>query len=90
MVSPKTKTTSLVSAKDLAAAFDHGAWAEKYPPVLSLAQAAELLQVPLNTLYQWRSRGLMRGCSRKVGKHVRVWRDHLIQQIFDGGFDGPQ
>jgi excisionase family DNA binding protein len=74
-----------LTAKDLASAFGEGPWAEKYPPVLTLEQAAALLQVPKQTIYDWRSRGELTGCSRKVGKHVRFWRDKLIQKLFNEG-----
>ena len=73
--------------QEVAAAFATAQWSERYPPVLTLEQAAEMLQVPLQTLYQWRSRGRLRGCSRRVGKHVRVFRDRLIKQIFNEGLD---
>ncbi len=80
------KTDGLnVTASEIAAAFSAPAWASKYPPVLTLDQAAELIQVPLQTLYSWRSRGLLNGCSRKVGKHVRVFRDRFLHHIFNKG-----
>ena len=74
-----------LSDKEIAAPFSVSPWSEKYPPVLTLEQAAELLQVPLPTLYQWRSRGLLGHCSRKVGKHLRVFRDRLLKQAFNEG-----
>jgi excisionase family DNA binding protein len=74
-----------LTARDLADAFADPAWAAKFPPVLSVDQAAALLQVPKATVYDWRSRGLLQGCSRRVGKHVRFFRDKLILQIFNDG-----
>ncbi len=74
-----------LNSKELETAFSDPAWAAKYPPVLTLNQAAELIQVPLQTLYSWRSRGLLNGCSRKVGKHVRVFRDRFLHHIFNKG-----
>lgn len=76
-----------LSDREIAAAFSEPRWAERFPPVLTLVQAAELLQVPLQTLYQWRSRGLLGHCSRKVGKHVRIYRDRLLKQVFNEGID---
>ncbi len=76
-----------LSDKEIATAFSEPRWAERFPPVLTLAQAAELLQIPLQTLYQWRSRGLLGHCSRKVGKHVRIYRDRLLKQVFNEGID---
>jgi|tagenome__1003787_1003787.scaffolds.fasta_scaffold18588280_2 hypothetical protein len=59
--------------------------AEKFPPILKLAEAAELLQVPPGTLRDWRSRGLLPGCARKLGREVRFLRDRLIKQVFNCG-----
>ena len=70
---------------EIAAAFSDPLYAERFPPLLTLEQAAELLQYPLDTIYQWRSRGLLDRCSRKVGKHVRFFRDRLIALIFNEG-----
>ena len=77
-----------LSDKEIAASFGDSAWAVKFPPVLSIQQAAELLQVPLATLYAWRSRGLLKSCSRKMGKHVRFFRDRLIRLLFNEGLLG--
>lgn len=59
--------------------------ASRFPPVLTTDQAAELLQVPKATLYDWSSRGLLKGCARKVGKHLRFFRDRLLLKIFNEG-----
>ena len=82
-----TDDFSKLSDRELAAAFADPTWAEKYPPVLTISQAAALLQIPLQTLYQWRSRGLLGGCSRRVGKRVLFFRDRLLKQIFEQGID---
>ncbi|MEX0702932.1 MAG: helix-turn-helix domain-containing protein [Planctomycetales bacterium] len=74
-----------LTADEIAAAFADPAWAKKFPPVLTLDEAAELLRVPKATLYDWRSRGMLTKCSRKVGKHVRVFRDRLITKVFNEG-----
>jgi len=78
-------TSLKLTAKEVQIAFSDANWAAKFPPVLSLKQAAELMQVPLQTLYSWRSRGLLKGCSRKLGKYVRVFRDRFILQLFNEG-----
>jgi excisionase family DNA binding protein len=73
-----------LTPREIAAAFDntHGTTT---PAVLTIDEAAELLRVPKATLYDWRSRGLLSGCSRKVGKHVRFFRDRLIDRVFNQG-----
>ena len=76
--------------KEIASAFPGPLGTKQFPVVMTLDQAAELLQIPKATLYDWRSRGLLGKCSRKIGKHVRVFRDRLLQQVFNQGItDGP-
>ena len=74
-----------LSAAEIRATFECSEWATRFPPVLSTRQAAELLQVPIGTIYDWSSRGLLRGCSRRVGKHLRFFRDRLISKVFNEG-----
>jgi excisionase family DNA binding protein len=71
--------------REIAASFAAPLWGQRFPSVLTLEQAAELLQVPVNTLYQWRSQERLRTCSRKIGKHVRFYRDRLITTVFNEG-----
>jgi excisionase family DNA binding protein len=76
-----------LTAQDVANAFTDPAWAAKFPPVLTVDQVAALLQVPKLTVYDWRSRGLLQGCSRRVGKHLRFFRDKLLLMIFNDGLN---
>lgn len=64
-----------------------GGWAEKFPPILDREMTAALLLVPEATIYDWSSRGLLTGCARGVGRHLRIVRDRLIQRIFNEDFD---
>jgi excisionase family DNA binding protein len=64
------------------ALFSDPYWAARFPPVLTVAQAAELLKVPIRTIYSWSSRGLLDRCAAKVGKHLRIRRDRLIQTFW--------
>lgn len=72
-----------LTSREIAAAFSDPHWAERFPPILTIEQSAELLQFPLGTLRDWRSRGLLGSCSRRVGKRVRFWRDRLIHWFFN-------
>lgn len=74
-----------LSAKEIAEAFEDPKWAERFPPVLSVDQAAALLQIPKATLYDWSSRRLLKGCSRRIGKHLRLFRNRLISHVFNEG-----
>lgn len=57
-------------------------WAARFPPVLSIEQVADLLQVPVQTVYDWSSRKLLDGCKARVGRHVRFARARLLAQFF--------
>ncbi|MEI8381035.1 MAG: helix-turn-helix domain-containing protein [Planctomycetota bacterium] len=70
---------------EIRAAFEDPHWAAEFPPVLSVDQAALLIQVPKATIYEWSSRKLLRGCARKVGKHLRIFRDRFLAQIANEG-----
>jgi excisionase family DNA binding protein len=57
------------------------------PLVLTIDEAAALLRIPKGTLQDWRSRKLLIGCCRKVGKHVRFFRDRLLLRVFNDGIN---
>jgi excisionase family DNA binding protein len=81
---PKDGGLKLTDA-ELAAAFADPHWAKAFPPILTVQQTADLLQVPRATVYDWSSRGRLKGCARKVGKHLRIYRDKLLRTIFEEG-----
>lgn len=74
---------------ELAGTFSEPDLSRRFPPVLSVTQAAELLQVPVATIYDWSSRGLLRGCARKIGKRLRISRDRFLKQAFNN-FNQPE
>lgn len=61
-----------------------------FPPLLTVAQAAELLQVPTGTVYDWRSQGLLDQCSFRVGGHVRINQDLLLSLAMNGRLSGAK
>ncbi len=71
--------------KEIVEMFSSPAWAERYPPILTIEQASELLQIPVETPRDWRSRGLLGSCCRRVGKRLRFVRSRLIQLAFNKG-----
>jgi excisionase family DNA binding protein len=73
-----------LSAREIAAACDTNA-GPAIPVVLTVDEAAALLRVSKETIYDWSSRGLLKGCCRKVGKHLRFFRDRLLQKVFNEG-----
>lgn len=72
---------------EVARAFADPLWATKYPPILSVEQAADLAGVPKGTIYSWSSSGQLQGVARKVGKHLRIFRDRFVKHIFNGGIN---
>jgi excisionase family DNA binding protein len=76
-----------LSDKEISRAFADPAWAEKFPPILSVDQAAELAGVPVPTVYCWSSAGKLRGVARRVGKHLRIFRDRFIKRLFNEGIN---
>ena len=79
---------SPLTAKDVAAMFADPAWAAKFPPLLTVDEAAQLARVPKQTVYAWSSQGLLKGCSQKVGKHLRILRDKFMLKLFNEGLHG--
>jgi len=70
---------------ELETAFANSAPEHRYSAILTVDQAAGLLQIPPSTIYDWSSRGLLRGCSRRIGKHLRIFRDRLLHKVFCEG-----
>jgi excisionase family DNA binding protein len=73
-----------LTAREIAAACDTNA-GPAIPVILTVEEVASLLRVPDKTIYDWSSRGLLKGCCRKVGKHLRFFRDRLLQKVFNEG-----
>ena len=59
--------------------------AEQNPPIMTLEEAAAMLRMSPETLRDWRSRGLLADCSRKLGKQVKFLRDRLVKRLFNKG-----
>ena len=74
-----------ITDREIASTFAEPTCAGRILPILNIEQAADLLQLPVQTIYQWRSRGLLGACCRKIGKHLRFYRDRLIKKIFNAG-----
>jgi hypothetical protein len=76
-----------LSDLEIAQFFADPAMAARFPPVLTLEEAGDLLRTPVGTLRDWRSRGLLDGCARKLGREVRFIRDRLLKRVFNDGLD---
>ena len=76
-----------LSAKEISSLFADPTWAAKFPPILSVDQAAELAQVPKNTIYTWSSQGLLKDCSFRAGKYRRFVRNRFAHRIINEGIN---
>lgn len=72
-----------LSLHEIRAACDSGG--TPTPVVLTVDEAAALVRIPKATLYDWRSRGLLAGCCRRVGKRLLFFRDRLLLKVFNDG-----
>lgn len=61
--------------------------AERYPPILTPDQVADLFQVSRATVYRWSSEDRFPGVVRRR-RPLRFWRDGLIEQFFRGNQTG--
>ncbi len=56
----------------------------QFPPILSPEQVGRMLGCARATVYQWIAQGRLDGTFRKRGKHVRLWRDRVLDRFFNG------
>ena len=78
-------TNLKLSDSEIAQFFADPAMAARFPPILTLEEAGDLLRIPVGTLRDWHSRRLLDGCARKLGKEVRFIRDRLLKRVFNDG-----
>lgn len=71
-----------LSAAELDAMFGDEHWSRIFPPVLDIKTAARMAGVPEATIYDWSSRGLLKGCARRKGKRLRILRNRFAQFLF--------
>jgi excisionase family DNA binding protein len=73
-----------LKAHEIKTAFSAEDLRRRFPPILTVTQVAELVQVSPKTIYFWMARGRLDGAYRKRGKHHLLWRDRVIDQLFNG------
>ena len=74
-----------ITREEVTQNFSDVVWATKFPPILTVNQASEMLQISKSTLYQWRSEGKLSGCTQRLGKHLRFLRDRLFLTAMNKG-----
>lgn len=61
-----------------------GELGQRFPPVLTPRQFADLLNLSVKTIYEWIAKGRLNGACRKRGKHQLIWRDRAVELLFTG------
>lgn len=72
------------SAEQSSVRISHAVQLADLPLFLTVRQAAALLQVPVGTIYDWRSQGRLDNCSFRAGRHVRIDREKLLRHATQG------
>ena len=72
-----------LSANEIHQMFSDSDWEQRFPPILNVEQAAELAGVPKKTIYEWSSRGQLKGCAKRFGRRLRILRDRFVQLLFE-------
>lgn len=75
-----------LSDAEIARMFSDPATVANFPPVMTTRQAANLLQVRVDTVSAWHAKGELSTCARKRGRGIRILRDRLLKWYFN---DGP-
>ena len=71
--------TGELTAQEISTSLD----SNRFPAILTIDQAASLLQLAKTTLYRKVSEGWFKAAVRR-GKPLRFWRDRLITLFFAG------
>lgn len=62
-----------------------------YPPLITLPEAAEIARVPLATVHDWSSRGLLDGFKSKRGRRVLLELEAFVRFVVNAPTsDGAQ
>jgi hypothetical protein len=54
------------------------------PSVMTPAEFAHLARLSVKTIYEWHARGRLANCARRRGKHLLIWRDRALTELFSG------
>ena len=70
--------------EEITAALDTEDLRRQFPLILTVSQLAELLQRSRKTTYCWIEKGRLDGAFRKRGKGHLLWRDRVLDRVFNG------
>jgi len=80
---PRNPLQGPLTPEEIAASFE-GPDGTRFGPILTVPDFAELCRLSSSTIYEWISRGHLKGAVRKRGKHVLIWRDRAMRILFNG------
>lgn len=69
---------------EVAAAFGDEDLRRAFPPILDVKRLAELLGKSPKPIYGWIEKGRLDGTFRKRGKGHLLWRDRVLDRLFNG------
>ncbi|MHC4180703.1 MAG: helix-turn-helix transcriptional regulator [Planctomycetota bacterium] len=81
-MSKRGRHGEIVPLDDIRRAFDRPPW-DKYGPIITPEQLAEITGRSRSTVYQWIQQGRMAGSLRRRGKGYLLWRDKAIHVLFN-------
>ncbi len=79
----KSARKNMLTQGDLTAPFA-GEIGDRFPVILSVQELADLLGLSPKTLYEWIAKKRLDGAFRKRGKHILIWRDKVLDLLFNG------
>lgn len=70
--------------EEILAAFDTPELREKFPAVMNVEAVARMVGKSVKTIYNWVESGRLKGAVRRQGKCLYLWRDRVLDKIFNG------
>lgn len=82
-MSRRGKHLEIVSLDEIQRAFERPPW-NKYGPIITPGQLAEIVGRSRSTIYHWLRLGRLDGTFRSRGKGHLLWRNKAIEKILNG------
>jgi len=73
-----------ISTEEIRQAFERGEFAQRLPPILTKRHVADMFHFGIGTINDWLSKGRFDGAYRRRGKHIRFFRDRIVDIYFNG------
>jgi excisionase family DNA binding protein len=79
----ETSHKSRLSETSIREMFATEPWASRFPPILTVQQLAELMQVSPRTVFQWLATGLLNPATNLIGRQRRILRDSAVMLLME-------